>query len=137
MDMASVEAIINSCQKGQICSCPRAKIARIDKSVCGPEPQWILDNSLAIDGQGNAKKFDKYNKCLGEVLDANNKIDRYNSIFENCQHPEASDGKTRFTNLPPREVYSGDGKTLNEQVQDVKAAERAQEQALSVCPKSP
>jgi hypothetical protein len=130
MDMASMEAIINSCQKGQICSCPRAKVARIDKSVCGPEPQWVLDNSLAIDGQGNAKKFDKYNKCLGEVLDANNKIDRYNGIFESCQHPEASDKKARFTNLPSRPIDAGDGKTLNEQVEDVKAAERAQEQAL-------
>jgi hypothetical protein len=130
-DMASVEAIINSCQKGQICSCPRAKIARIDKSACGPEPEWISDaNSLVIDGHGNAKKFDKYNKCLDELFDANIKIDKYNDIFERCQHPEASDGKTRFTNLPARPSYSGDGKTLNEQVQDVKAAERAQEQAL-------
>jgi len=56
MDMASMEAIISSCQKGQICSCPRAKIARIGKSACGPEPEWILDgNSLAIDPNGNAK----------------------------------------------------------------------------------
>jgi hypothetical protein len=125
MDMASVDAIINSCQKGQICSCPRAKIARIDKSACGPEPQWILDdpNSLGIDDHGNAKKFDKYSKCMDDLFNANIKIDRYNSIFESCQHPGASDGKTRFTNLPARPSYSGDGKTLNEQVQDVKAAE--------------
>jgi hypothetical protein len=128
MDMASMEAIINSCQKGQICSCPRAKIARIGKSACGPEPEWILDgNSLAIDPNGNAKKFDKYNKCLQEVLDANLKIDRYNGIFENCQRPHASDEKTKFTNLPARPIYSGDGKTLNEQVQDVKAAEAARQ----------
>jgi hypothetical protein len=128
MDMASMEAIINSCQKGQICSCPRAKIARIGKSACGPEPEWILDgNSLAIDPNGNAKKFDKYDKCLQEVLDANLKIDRYNGIFENCQRPHASDEKTKFTNLPARPIYSGDGKTLNEQVQDVKAAEAARQ----------
>jgi hypothetical protein len=129
--MASVEAIINSCQKGQICSCPRAKIARIDKSACGPEPQWISDpNSLVIDGHDNVKRFDKYSKCMDDLFNANIKIDKYNDIFERCQNPQASDGKTRFTNLPARPNYSGDGKTLNEQVQDVKAAERAQERAL-------
>jgi hypothetical protein len=41
------------------------------------------------------------------VLDANLKIDRYNGIFENCQHPHASDEKTKFTNLPARPIYSG------------------------------
>jgi hypothetical protein len=127
MDMASVEAIINSCQKGQICSCPRAKIAQINKSACGPEPKWVSDNGLEIDGHHNAEKFAKYNKCLDDLFTANTKIDTYNSIFDRCQNPHAEDGKTKFTNLPSQPVYSGDGKTLYEQVQDVKAAEQAEE----------
>jgi hypothetical protein len=126
---AQLDAVIQSCS-GAVCSCPAAKVARIDKSVCGREPEWVSDNSLAIDANGNTKKFDKYNKCLREVLDENIKIDRYNGIFDNCQRSHASDEKTKFTNLPSRPIDTGDGKTLNEQVQDVKVAERAQEQAL-------
>jgi hypothetical protein len=130
MDMATVEAVINSCQKEKICSCPRAKISRIDKSACGSEPKWVQDNGLQIDGQHNAEKYEKYNKCLSDLFNANSKIDSYNAIFDRCQNPGSTDGKTKFTNLPARPVYSGEGKTLNEQVQDVKAAERAQEQGL-------
>jgi hypothetical protein len=120
-----LDAVLKECKHGPVCPCPSAKIARIDSSVCGPDPKTY------VDGQGNfqgGKALDEHTKCVLDVLDENNKIDEYNNIFANCQRSHASDEKTKFTNLPP--IYSGDGKTLNEQVQDVKAAERAKEQAL-------
>jgi hypothetical protein len=122
-----LDAVLKECKHGPVCPCPSAKIARIDSSVCGPDPKTY------VDGQGNfqgGKALDEHTKCVLDVLDENNKIGEYNNIFANCQRSHASDEKTKFTNLPPRPIYSGEGKTLNEQVQDVKAAERAKEQAL-------
>lgn len=123
---AQLDAVIKECKQGPVCPCPPAKIANIDKSACGPEPKDYVD----AQGNWHGKALEKYNKCLSEVIDENIKINAYNNIFANCQRPHASDEKTKFTNLPPRPIHSGEGKTLNEQVQDVKAAERAQEQAL-------
>ena len=120
---AQLDAVIKECKQGPVCPCPPAKIANIDKSACGPEPKDYVD----AQGNWHGKALEKYNKCLSEVIDENIKINAYNNIFANCQRPHASDEKTKFTNLPPRPIYPGEGKTLNEQVQDVKAAERAEE----------
>jgi hypothetical protein len=129
MDMASVEAIINSCQKGQICSCPRAKLKSIDsESACGkapPGPDYHNLTDATVKAYGG--QVEVYTKCMQDVFYTNLKIYKYNEIFDRCQRSENS---SSFKNKPPHEIYSGDGKTLNEQVQDVKAAERAQEQAL-------
>lgn len=123
---AQLDAVLKECKQGRVCPCPPSKIANVDKSACGPEPKDYVD----AQGNWHGKALEKYNKCLSELMDENNKITAYNNIFASCQRPHASNEKTKFTNLPPRPVYSGEGKTLNEQVQDVKAAELAQEQAL-------
>jgi hypothetical protein len=128
MDMGSMDAIINSCQKGQICSCPRAKLKRIDpESACGKAPVADYNNLSAASVKAFSGQVEVFKKCTDDVFETNLKIYKYNEIFDRCQKSESS---SSFKNKPPREIYSGDGKTLNEQVQDVKAAERAQEQAL-------
>jgi len=131
MDLGQVEATINSCRNGLVCSCPRARINLVGLiKTCGNGPDIKLDQDSNF---SNRKEFEAWGKCGKEVDAANDEIRRYNAIFDHCQRPnsKSEDVRRPLTNQPHISTGTPDSdKTLAEQETEAKAAERAQEQAL-------
>ncbi|MGA2058117.1 MAG: hypothetical protein ABSG88_22780 [Bradyrhizobium sp.] len=122
VNLADVEAVLKSCQSGTSCSCPRARINFVDlEKSCGKNPTIQLDQNA---NWSNKKEFDAWGECAKEVEAANDKIRRYNSIFDHCQHPFAKNENVNrpLLNKPDYSKAAGPSsdKSLAEQVAEAK-----------------
>ena len=121
MDLGQVEATINSCRNGVVCSCPRARINLVDLiKSCGNGPDIKLDQDSNF---SNRREFEAWGKCGKEVFAANDEIRRYNAIFEHCQRPysKSEDVRRPLANQPHISTGTPDSdKTLAEQQTEAK-----------------
>jgi hypothetical protein len=121
MDLGQVEATIQSCRNGVVCSCPPARISLVDLiKNCGRGPDIKLDQDSNF---SNRKEFEAWGKCGKEVDAANDAIRRYNAIFDHCQHPysKSEDVRRPLANQPHISTGTPDSdKTLAEQEAEAK-----------------
>jgi hypothetical protein len=110
MDEGQMDAIIASCQAGQVCSCPRAKLSKISDSECHKPPAPDYNNLDPDSVKTYTRETDVYTKCMSELFYANLKIERYNEIYDKCKNREKS---MRPSVVPDR-------KALNQELQNVK-----------------
>jgi hypothetical protein len=110
MDEGQMDAIIASCQAGQVCSCPRAKLSKICDSACHKPPAPDYNNHDPDSMKTYTREVEVYSKCMDERFFANLKIEKYNEIYDKCQNRQSS---TRPSVVPDR-------KALNQQLEDVK-----------------